>query len=312
MCSQAPATPLPTDVTVTRNTPRFSVIVPVYNDPNGLRECLAALERQTLPKDRFEVIVVDNASAPPIVMPTTPLQLKVVIEARRGSYAARNAGTRASCGEILAFTDADCRPARDWLEQLDLIFDEGERIAAVGGKIEVVASDARKPSELYELVLAPFPQAKMIEISKYAATANMAVRRSAFRAVGEFDSALMSSGDRDWGNRLVAKGLALHYSPRPVVVHPARNSLRALVNKRRRIAGGMIKNKRHISVVPSGNSNDRIHDPRRLIAMSLLTNPTRFGLSRREGAQTLVIAAILLVVRLVEQVRVRLGGSPLR
>lgn len=292
--------------------PRFSVVVPVFNDTEGLLVCLEALELQTFPKDRFEVIVVDNGSAHPLPRPDTSLRLMIIFESRPGSYAARNAGVRRSRGELLAFTDADCQPAHDWLEQLDLLFDEDKSVMAIGGRIEVTISGERRPAELYELALTPFPQSRMVETGRYAATANLTVRRSAFQSVGEFDSELLSSGDREWGNRLVAQDLVLRYSSRPVVMHPARKSIRDLVKKRRRIAGGMIRYPGRSGVSRTSDHNGRIHDPRHVIAASLLFAPARFGLSRGDGAKAFCVAVLLVLVRIAEQIRVILGGAPVR
>ena len=94
-------------------SPKFvSVIIPVYNDLKLLSTCLECLDRQTYPKTRFEVLVVDNGSD----LPVQPIvsrysNVKLEKESMPGSYAARNRGIAAARGEILAFTDADCRPS---------------------------------------------------------------------------------------------------------------------------------------------------------------------------------------------------------
>jgi glycosyltransferase involved in cell wall biosynthesis len=89
--------------------PLVSVVIPVRDDPAGVLAVTAALEAQTLPRDRFEVIVaVDGGEAP-----TVPPGVRVEAEPPRNSYAARNRAARA---EVLAFTDADCVPEPDWLE----------------------------------------------------------------------------------------------------------------------------------------------------------------------------------------------------
>ncbi|NJR70570.1 MAG: glycosyltransferase family 2 protein [Synechococcales cyanobacterium CRU_2_2] len=78
-----------------------SVIVPVYNDPQGLRRCLAQLEQQTYPRDRFEVIVVDNDSDPVAEIQGVVAQFaqaRYVYEAVPGSYAARNRGIQVARG----------------------------------------------------------------------------------------------------------------------------------------------------------------------------------------------------------------------
>jgi len=96
--------------------PFVSGIVPVYNDTSRLVLCLDALEHQSCPTERFEVVVVDNGPRPSLEPPIADFrQSRVGHEPRPGSYAARNRGTRSARGRILAFTDADCIPARNWI-----------------------------------------------------------------------------------------------------------------------------------------------------------------------------------------------------
>src|ERR1041385_9092278 len=96
----------------------ISVIVPVRND-SRIQQCIESLLQQDLPKEEFEVLVVDNAS--------NNVELKKLIEAypvrylaenQTGSYAARNRGIRESSGSILAFTDADCIVPAQWLRTM--------------------------------------------------------------------------------------------------------------------------------------------------------------------------------------------------
>ena len=93
--------------------PRVSIVIPVFNQAQDLGRCLAALERQTYPADRFEAIVVDNGSDEPIGPVTERFSfVRAICEPAPGSYAARNRGIEASRGEVLAFTDADCLTRR--------------------------------------------------------------------------------------------------------------------------------------------------------------------------------------------------------
>ncbi len=96
-----------------------SVIIPYYQTPaETLARTLAALERQTYPRDIFEVIIVDDGSEPPLSRPrSTPLDVKVVRQERRGFGAprARNTGARAAAHNILLFLDSDLLAEADWM-----------------------------------------------------------------------------------------------------------------------------------------------------------------------------------------------------
>ena len=95
-----------------------SVVIPYYQTPaETLARTLAALERQTYPRSLFEVVVVDDGSEPPLTLPATPLDAKLVRQARRGFglARARNAGVRAASHDILLFLDSDILVEDDWM-----------------------------------------------------------------------------------------------------------------------------------------------------------------------------------------------------
>lgn len=96
-----------------------SVVVPVANAGTTLRDCLAGLAAQDLPNARVEWIFVDNGSSDDSVeILRADGRVRLLSEARRGAYAARNTGARAATGELLAFLDPDCVPCRSWLESV--------------------------------------------------------------------------------------------------------------------------------------------------------------------------------------------------
>ena len=95
-----------------------SVIIPYYEAPQELARTLAALERQTWQRDMFEVVIVDDGSRTPPEPPrSSPLDVKVVRQERRGFglARARNTGARAAAHDILLFLDQDMLPEAGWL-----------------------------------------------------------------------------------------------------------------------------------------------------------------------------------------------------
>jgi glycosyltransferase involved in cell wall biosynthesis len=102
--------------------PDFSIIVPTFNRPAELADCLQALALLEYPQHRFEIIVVDDGGAlpaAPIISRFQPdLEIISLRQDRGGPAAARNAGARIGRGRYLAFTDDDCLPAPGWLSAL--------------------------------------------------------------------------------------------------------------------------------------------------------------------------------------------------
>ncbi len=106
---------------VSGTAPAFSVIVPVYNDWEPLRECLQSLGRQENPPS-FEVVIVDDGSEEPapefIRQWADRYPLAIIHQPHRGIPTARNRGVQTSKGSVLVFVDADCRLGTDCLANL--------------------------------------------------------------------------------------------------------------------------------------------------------------------------------------------------
>lgn len=210
-----------------------SIIIPVFNDAERLKICLAALEKQTYPRDCYEVLVIDNGSDESLenVVRQFP-QAKLANCSSPGSYAARNSGINLAKGDILAFTDADCIPAKDWLETGVRRLVATANCGLVAGRIDLFFQKSDRPTavELYDSITF-FNQKQYLEEQNYGATANIFTYSSVFDRVGLFDSQLKSGGDKEWGQRVFAQGYSLVYADETRVAHPARYSFGQIYRK---------------------------------------------------------------------------------
>lgn len=233
--------------------PSVTVIVPVFNDVTRLRLLLDALAAQTYPKGRLEILIVDNASTEDVqgVVRERGPPFVALHEGRPGSYAARNRALRQAKGDVVAFTDGDCIPYPDWIERGLAALATHPEAGLVAGRIEVFPRDRRLTwVERYEMAYA-FPQDKFVAEQHFGATANVFTRRSVLDRVGPFNADLKSGGDRDWGQRVHAAGLAVVYAPDVVVRHPARRTFKEFGSKVRRVVGGIRDTKRdHAALTP--------------------------------------------------------------
>ena len=120
---------------MTDSLPFCSVVVPTHERPAFLRTCLDCLARLDYPRERFEVVVVDDGGRTPLVGEFRELLEIVAVSRSRGEpAAARNTGAERARGALLAFTDDDCRPGPEWLRRLAERFTrEPER--AIGGRV---------------------------------------------------------------------------------------------------------------------------------------------------------------------------------
>jgi glycosyltransferase involved in cell wall biosynthesis len=298
------------------NEPRpfVSVIVPVFDDAQGLRTCLEALRAQTYPVDRHEIVVVDNASNEdlrPVVAAFPGVRFER--EQSPGSYAARNQGIAASKGQILAFTDSDCLPDPGWIEAAVRALEARPGCGAVGGRIEMIARDPSRITafDLHDLVWG-MPQRVYVERFGLAATANLIAHRWVFDRVGPFDASFKSCGDCEWSFRRDAAGIELIYSDAARVRHPTRSSLREFVRRRRRITGGFHQLEPILArsyptkgfEIPRTfrHSFDRIRRNLRHRRLARLRDKLAFASAE----------LILYAVNVGETWRLRLGGAPRR
>lgn len=112
--------------------PRFSVVIPCYNEEDYIGDTLASLHHQDY-EGSFEIIVVDNNSTDNSVKIAEQYGVRIIRERRAGVCWARQAGTKAARGEIIVSTDADTVFAPRWLANLDTMFDHHKDYIAVAG-----------------------------------------------------------------------------------------------------------------------------------------------------------------------------------
>ena len=217
----------------------ISVILPVRDNPDGLRACLAALARQET-QYPFEVLVVDNndrfcaADYEGLEIGSAPL--RVLHEARRGSDLARNLGIRHARGRVCAFTDSDCLPQPDWLEQGMGRIQQGAKI--LGGEVTIFYNNAAPTwAERFDLAYY-LDQYRYISFDGFAVTANLFVIRVLFDDVGLFNEDLYANGDREWCLRAARSDYRVTYAPEAVVFHPARETLAKILKKAARLEAG--------------------------------------------------------------------------
>jgi len=171
---------------------RVTVVVPTYQRPERLPRLIAALEAQTLPRDEFDVVISDDASADetPVVLKElaakSPLRLRIVTNERNsGPAVARNLAWRTSDAPVIAFTDDDCAPAPGWLEA-GLRRLEDARIAIVQGKTIPDPAAERRPWDVSQ---------DIAEFSKRFETCNIFYRTDVLRDLGGFDETMPFFGE---------------------------------------------------------------------------------------------------------------------
>jgi glycosyltransferase involved in cell wall biosynthesis len=205
-----------------------SVIVPVRDGGAGLEELLDCLAAQTIPRQRFEIVVGDDGSSDgwTEIFQSDDGWTRVTSDQPQNSYVARNRAAGLARGHALAFCDADCRPAPEWLAAGLAALADAD---LAGGRIEFVADE--QPSVWGLLDVDTFLDQERAVGNGRAVTANLFVRREVYEHVGGFDDSLPNHGDYDFAGRCIHAGARLVYAPDAVVRHPIRDRARAFLGK---------------------------------------------------------------------------------
>ncbi len=217
--------------------PFVSVIVPVYNDERRIQLCIEALLAQTYPRDRYEILIVDNGSTDMTRTVIASYPVTLLIEDQvQSSYAARNKGLQHARGDVIALTNSDCIPVPAWIT-------EGVHALKVyaadmvGGNVRFFYSPRPTGAEIYNS-LAHLKTEQYVRELNGAVTANLFVWKSVFDALGVFPSTMKSGGDMYWTRQATASGRTLIYAPLAEVAHPTRR-LGALLKRQFRIGVGL-------------------------------------------------------------------------
>ena len=207
--------------------------MPHYNDLKALDLCLTALVDQSLENDAYEIIVSDNMS--PVgyeaVQSVIAGRARLVSAPERGAGPARNVGASAASGRILAFTDCDCIPDRNWL-LAGIKALQAHDFVGGGMRVSLDPGRALTGAEAFELIFA-FDNKSYIERKGFTVTANLFCYKEVFDRVGPFKVDV--SEDLEWCQRARALGYRLGYADMAIVSHPARADWPALVSKWKRL-----------------------------------------------------------------------------
>ncbi|MBW8848078.1 MAG: glycosyltransferase [Burkholderiales bacterium] len=206
------------------DAPDVSVVLPTYHRPDLLERCLRALLAQTLPPDRFEILVVDDGHDDVTRTQVARIASGAAVRLRylrpptgRGPAVARNCGWRAARAPWVAFTDDDTQPDRDWLRQgLTTLRLHGDWVAAAGQVIVPRDTGGDRPPTDHELMTRGLEKAEFV-------TANAFVRRDVLEAIGGFDERFLHAWreDSDLHFRLMEIG-PVGRAPSAIVGHPVR------------------------------------------------------------------------------------------
>ncbi|MGA8940724.1 MAG: glycosyltransferase [Acidobacteriaceae bacterium] len=194
---------------------KVTVVIPAYNEESHLGRCLECLTNQALPRDQFEVILVDNGSTDSTVAVgqsfADRINIHIASRPKGVISAVRNQGASLASADVLAFLDADCLTPRHWLSEAIHLRPE----ASLWGAHYVVPKDTNWINRVWSTYQAkPYDGAV-----SFLPASNTFIHRADFDRLGGFDESVETSEDVDLCTRAIAIGLNIVAFPLLAVTH---------------------------------------------------------------------------------------------
>ncbi|MDR5657391.1 glycosyltransferase [Halodesulfurarchaeum sp. HSR-GB] len=228
-------------------TPTLSVVIPVYNDPEGIRDTLQSLVNQDASADQFEILVVDNDSTDgtPAVIEEFESQYPDLVTGLeeteiQSSYAARNTGIEHASGELIGFLDADVTVDETWVEDVIERFEETD-VDYLGCNVEMYIPEGEDTFwARYDKAMG-LPVEHYLKEKNFAPTAALVSRSVIFESVGAFDTGLISGGDKEFGQRVFEADYNLFFEREVIANHPTRTTFQDHKKKSIRVGRGQFQ-----------------------------------------------------------------------
>lgn len=231
------------------NQDEVSVIIPVYNDPDGLHTTIDSLLKQSYSRDLFEILIIDNGSDDTTwdqvksYSEEYPKLIDSFREATGGSYRARNRGIAEADGDFLAFIDSDMTVDDNWIELVVQTMNVRD-CYYLGCAVEVyIPENSRNIVSLYDHIFG-LPVREYLKYVHFAPTCSLVVISDIFEEIGRFDSRLVSGADHEFGVRVFEKGYEQYFASDITMYHPARTSVADICRKNIRIGRGIAQKSR--------------------------------------------------------------------
>lgn len=198
--------------------PLVSIVIPALNEQRYIEGCLASLVALSIPRESFEVLLVDNGSTDRTVELAEAfrslLDLTILRRAGVRISALRNYGASQARGDILVFLDADCLARSDWLPDHTTLVERLLHVGVLGASYDI-PSNSTWVSRAWEQGQSNSAIAEV----RYVPGGGMFLRREVFEALDGFDESLETNEDAELCRRVRAMGLPVVASRSAAVVH---------------------------------------------------------------------------------------------
>ncbi len=199
---------------------RCSLIISAYNAEDTISTCLDSAQKQSLSKEKYEVIVVDDGSTDRTKELIKKHSLKLIEQKNYGPAFARNRGAKEARGDIVVFTDSDCYLSQDFLKRITAPIANDLGVVGVQGSYKTKQKEFMARFGQIEIETRYKRMAKQDYID-FIGTYAAAYRKDIFWKYGGFDTGFpMASGeDIEFSHRLHKNGYKMVFEPEAFVYH---------------------------------------------------------------------------------------------
>jgi glycosyltransferase involved in cell wall biosynthesis len=199
----------------------ISVIIPAYNAEKLILKCLKALENQTVLRTEYEILVVDDGSTDNTAEIVKSFEeIRLIQQKNQGPAAARNNGARQANGNIILFTDSDCIPAKNWIEEMICPFENDREVVGTKGTYRTDQKEltARFVQMEYEDKYDLLSKHKFID---FVDTYSAGFKKDIFLSFNGYDTSfpVACAEDVELSFRMSEKRCKIIFNPKAVVTH---------------------------------------------------------------------------------------------
>jgi GT2 family glycosyltransferase len=219
-------------------SPIVTVVVAVRNEEANIGKCLTSILSSNLPRDEFEIIVVDGESLDSTAEIAERFPVRLLGNQKQSASAGRNIGIGDAHGDLVAFTDGDCEVDKNWLPGLVRALQSAEsRVAGAGGPLYTPTYSGRL-EKMVGLAQATFlgsgmsVQGFVFKTPRFVesiSNSNAVYRKGVLTGVGGFDERFGKGQDAELNYRIRKDGKSLFvYVPDAIVFHHRRKTARGI------------------------------------------------------------------------------------
>ena len=227
-------------------TPKISIIIGMWNAESTIKQCIDSLLSQSYPKEKYEIIVVDDGSEDRSVQIAKESGADVVISSKHVSVGhAKNLGLEKAKGKFLAIIDSDCIAKDGWLETIER---ELKNVQAITGPIENGNVTSKIAWAEYLLAFSAYNNnTKRSKVSSCAGCNQAHIKENIISVGGFFD--VPSSDDVFLSNALKEKGIDIYFIPEMKIEHFGLNNKDKFLSKFRRRGRGFVDTRKKLDHV---------------------------------------------------------------